>query len=70
MADPLSISAGILAVLGAAGKTAQGLEQVYSLKDASKDLLCVINEVAPILPLCFHILIWLGFNNASNSTNG
>jgi hypothetical protein len=43
--DPLSIAASVLAVLTAAGKTAQGLERLVALKDASKDLICVVNEV-------------------------
>jgi hypothetical protein len=44
--DPLSVAASVLAVLTAAGKTAQGLEQIWALRDASKDLLCVMSEVS------------------------
>ncbi|KAF2743557.1 hypothetical protein M011DRAFT_219252 [Sporormia fimetaria CBS 119925] len=44
--DPLSVAGSVLAVLTAAGKTSQGLERLYSLKDAPKELMCLINEVS------------------------
>lgn len=45
MADPLSVAASLLAVLGAAQGTAGGLEQMLALRHAPKELLAVINEV-------------------------
>jgi hypothetical protein len=44
--DPLSTAASILAVLSAAGATAKGLEKLWALKDAPKDLWAVMNEVS------------------------
>lgn len=47
MADPLSIASGIIAVLGAAGKTAQGLDKLLALRHADEELFALINEVRP-----------------------
>ena len=44
--DPLSTAASVLAVLSAAGATAQGLEKLWALKDAPQDLLAIMNEVS------------------------
>jgi hypothetical protein len=44
--DPLSSAASILAVLSAAGATAQGLEKLWALKDAPNALLAIMNEVS------------------------
>lgn len=43
--DPLSLSASILAVLGAAGRTSQALEQILGLRHAPAELLALMNEV-------------------------
>jgi hypothetical protein len=51
--DPLSGAASVLAVLSAAGATARGLEKLWALKDASKDLLTIMNEVS--LPLSLEL---------------
>jgi hypothetical protein len=45
MADPLSIAAGVLAVLNATGKTAQGLEQAWQLRRRGQDFLDLQNQV-------------------------
>lgn len=45
MADPLSIVAGILAVIGAAGKTYQGLQSVWALRYIDEEFLGLLNEV-------------------------
>jgi len=44
--DPLSITAGVLALLGAARKTFQGLEKLLALKDAPRELVVIVNEVS------------------------
>lgn len=44
--DPLSTAASVLAVLGAAGATVRGLEKVWALKDAPKELKAVILAVS------------------------
>ena len=45
MADPLSVAASLLTVLGAAQGTVRGLEQMLALRHAPKELLAVNNEV-------------------------
>ena len=46
--DPLSISVGILTILGAGGQVAKGLKKLTSLKNAPTVLLALNNEVADI----------------------
>lgn len=45
MADPLSVIAGILAVVGASRKTFQGLQKAWELRHMDEDFLGLINEV-------------------------
>lgn len=44
MADPLSIAAGVLAVISAAGKTAQGLQKAWELRHMDEDFIGLLNE--------------------------
>jgi len=46
MAEPLSITASILAILGAAEKTGKGLERLRTLHNAPDELQYVLNEVS------------------------
>ena len=46
--DPLSISVGIVTILGAGGQVAKGLEKIRSLKYAPDVLLALNNEVSDI----------------------
>ncbi|KAF1951669.1 hypothetical protein CC80DRAFT_553045 [Byssothecium circinans] len=46
MAEPLSITASILAVLGAAEKTGKGLERLRTLHNAPDELQYVLNEIS------------------------
>ncbi|KAG8529152.1 uncharacterized protein KY384_005787 [Bacidia gigantensis] len=46
--DPLSVTASILAILGAGGKIGKGLKKVVHLKDAPDALLALNNEVADL----------------------
>jgi hypothetical protein len=43
--DPLSITAGIIAVIGAARSAQQGLNRLLSLRGANEQVLQTINEV-------------------------
>lgn len=43
--DPLSLTASIIAVIGAASATAQALEKLRSLRHAPQQILVVLNEV-------------------------
>jgi len=45
MAEPLSLAASIIAVLGAAEKTGRGLERLRSLHNASDEIEYILNEV-------------------------
>lgn len=45
MAEPLSLAASILAILGAAEKTGKGLERLRALHNAPDELEYVLNEV-------------------------
>lgn len=45
MADPLSIAAGILAVLGGAGKTTQAVKYIWSLRHIGEDFAGLHNQV-------------------------
>jgi len=45
MADPLSIIASTIAVIGATGKASKGLEELWSLRRADSGLLQLMNEV-------------------------
>jgi hypothetical protein len=45
MADPLSIAAGIIAVLGASAKTFQGLQNIWELRHMDQDFVGLLNEV-------------------------
>jgi hypothetical protein len=45
MADPLSIAAGVLAILHASGKTARGLENAWQLRRRGQDFLDLQNQV-------------------------
>ncbi|KAH6988896.1 hypothetical protein BKA56DRAFT_246465 [Ilyonectria sp. MPI-CAGE-AT-0026] len=44
--DPLSITASVLAVLGAVGQTAKALKKLWGLKDAPEELASLVNEVS------------------------
>jgi hypothetical protein len=44
--DPLSISASIVALLGAAGAVVNGLQKLTSIYHASNSLLALINEIS------------------------
>ena len=44
--DPLSIASGIVGLLGAAGKSAQGVEKALELRHADEDFAVMNNEVA------------------------
>jgi Fungal N-terminal domain of STAND proteins len=44
--DPLSISASIVALLGAAGAVVNGLQKLTSIYHASNSLLALINELS------------------------
>ena len=46
--DPLSITAGILAILNAGGKVGRFLQRIVSLKDAPDTLLALNNEINEI----------------------
>ena len=46
--DPLSITAGILAILGAGGKVGNGLKKIIALKHAPDALLALNNEVTDV----------------------
>lgn len=46
--DPLSITAGILAIFGAGGKVGNGLKKLVQLKDAPDVLLALCNEVTDL----------------------
>jgi len=46
MAEPLSMTASILAVVGAAEKTGKGLEKLRALHNAPDELEYVLNEVS------------------------
>ena len=46
MADPLSITAGILAVIGASGKTFQGLQKAWELRHMDEDFIGLLNEAS------------------------
>ena len=46
--DPLSITASILAILGAGGKVGDGLKKIIALKDAPDALLALNNEINDI----------------------
>lgn len=50
MADPLSIAAGIVAILQATGKTAQGLEMAWQLRHRGQDFFDLRNQVASFSP--------------------
>ena len=52
MAEPLSMTASILAVVGAAEKTGKGLEKLRALHNAPDELEYVLNEVS----LHYHLL--------------
>ena len=43
--DPLSLTAGILAVLGAASQTAKVLRAICGLRHAPREILELVNEV-------------------------
>ncbi|KAF2496815.1 hypothetical protein BU16DRAFT_342368 [Lophium mytilinum] len=45
MADPLSVTVGILALIGAAGKTVQGLEKAWELRHIDEDFMGLSNQV-------------------------
>jgi hypothetical protein len=45
MADPLSVAAGILAVVHASTKTAQGLELAWQLRRRGEEFLDLQNKV-------------------------
>ncbi len=47
--EPLSITASILTVLGAAGQVKKGLERLQSLKNAPQELCALTNEVSVYL---------------------
>lgn len=42
--DPLSVTAGILAIFGAGGKVGNGLRNLVQLRDAPDTLLALCNE--------------------------
>jgi hypothetical protein len=46
--DPLSITAGILAIFGAGGKVGNGLRKLVQLRDAPDALLALCNEVTDL----------------------
>jgi hypothetical protein len=46
MADPFSVAAGVLAVVGAAGKTAQGLQKAWELRHIDEDFAELLNGVS------------------------
>jgi hypothetical protein len=46
MADPLSIAAGILAILGASGKTFQGLHKAWELRHMDEDWVGLLNQAS------------------------
>ncbi|KAF7510833.1 hypothetical protein GJ744_005933 [Endocarpon pusillum] len=46
--DPLSITASILTILGAAGQVKKGLERLQSLKSAPQELCALTNEIADL----------------------
>jgi len=46
--DPLSITAGILAIFGAGGKVGNGLRKLVQLRDAPAALLALCNEVTDL----------------------
>jgi len=46
--DPLSITAGILAIVGAGGKVGNGLKKLVQLRDAPDALLALCNEVSDL----------------------
>ena len=48
MADPLSITAGIVAVVGAAGGITKTLGKIKDLRNAPDELLALINEVSDL----------------------
>jgi hypothetical protein len=43
--DPLSISASVVALVGAAAAVKKTLQKVLSLRNAPLELLCIINDV-------------------------
>lgn len=45
MADPLSLAASLIAVLGASGKTLQGLEQIWQLRNRDEEFIGLVNQV-------------------------
>ncbi|KAL6411852.1 hypothetical protein AUP68_04231 [Ilyonectria robusta] len=47
--DPLSITASVLAVLGAVGQTAKALKKLWGLKDAPEELASLVNEVHSLI---------------------
>jgi hypothetical protein len=48
MADPLSLTASILAVVGAAQAAAKGIRKIIALKNAPEQLLQIYNEVCGV----------------------
>ena len=46
MADPLSIAAGIIAVLGGSAKTFQALQNAWELRHMDQDFVSLLNEVS------------------------
>lgn len=53
--DPLSIAASIIAVIGASGKTLEGLERLWALKHRDqqfRDLLDAVSRNATMAWLC------------------
>ena len=46
MADPFSITAGIVVIVGAAGGITKTLEKIKDFRNAPDELLALINEVS------------------------
>lgn len=60
--DPLSITASVLAVLGAVGQTAKALKKLWGLKDAPEELASLVNEVHSLISAqIYYIATWPPF---------
>jgi hypothetical protein len=53
--DPLSITASIVAILGAAEKVTKGLQRLHDLKEAQEDAVSCCNEIAALKAVCYQI---------------
>ena len=66
MADPLSLAASVITVIGAADNVGKLLAKIQSMKDAPNELLALINEVSDLRLVLGDIEAYTS-NNVENS---